>query len=81
MLNTFTATTHFNGQSDAVISGDHAVGETYCIAYELSTEDGQRKLQTLSIRYRDKFVRQDDRWYFAERTLIIDWKDSRISTP
>jgi hypothetical protein len=35
VLNTFTATTHFNGQSDVVISGDHAVGETYCLAHQL----------------------------------------------
>ena len=81
VLNRFTATTHFNGQSDVVISGDHAVGETYCLAHQLFTENGQRKLQVLSIRYQDKFVRQEHGWYFVERKLIRDWTDTRISTP
>jgi SnoaL-like domain len=81
VLNTFTVTTHFNGQSDVVISGDHADGETYCLAHQLSTENGQGKLQILSIRYQDKFVRPEHRWYFVERKLITDWTDTRISTP
>jgi hypothetical protein len=81
VLNKFTATTHFNGQSDVVLDGDHATGETYCMAYQLSSENGQRKLQILSIRYHDKFVRQDQRWFFAERQLITDWSDTRPSLP
>jgi SnoaL-like domain len=81
VLNKFTATTHFNGQSDVLIDGDHAMGETYCMAYQLSNANGQRKLQILSIRYHDKFVRQDHRWYFAERQLITDWSDTRPSVP
>jgi hypothetical protein len=81
VLNKFTATTHFNGQSDVIFDGDHATGETYCMAYQLSNDNGQRKLQILSIRYHDKFVRQDHRWFFAERRLITDWSDTRPSIP
>ena len=81
VLNKFTATTHLNGQSNVVISGDHAIGETYCLAHQLSDENGQRKLQILSIRYYDKFVRQQHRWYFVERKLITDWSDTRLSAP
>jgi hypothetical protein len=81
VLNTFAATTHFNGQSDVLLDGDHATGETYCIAYQLSNDNGQRKLQILSMRYRDTFVRQDHRWFFAERQLITDWSDTRPSFP
>jgi len=81
VLNKFSATTHFNGQSDVVVNGDEAIGETYCIAHQLSTENGQRMLQILSIRYQDKFVRREHRWYFAERKLITDWSDTRSSNP
>ena len=81
VLNTFTVTLHMNGQSDAVIDGDRAIGETYCLVHQFSEQNGQRKCQTLGIRYYDAFLRQESRWYFAERKLVIDWSDSRISFP
>jgi hypothetical protein len=32
-LNTYEATTHFNGQSTTVLDGDNASGLTYCLAH------------------------------------------------
>jgi len=81
VLNKYAATTHFNGQSDILIQGDRAIGESYCLAHQLWEENGQRKLQILAIRYHDKFARQGNRWLFAERQLIIDWRDTRPSVP
>ncbi|MEU4480551.1 nuclear transport factor 2 family protein [Micromonospora sp. NPDC023966] len=80
-LQNYDKTTHFNGQSTVTIDGDRATGETYCLAHHLWTEEGQRSLMVMSIRYYDTFVRQDDRWFFAERQLITDWIDRRNSTP
>jgi len=37
-----------------------------------------------SIRYpvpSDTFVKQDGAWLFAERRLLVDWTDTRPSTP
>ena len=79
VLNTFTTTFHFNGQSEVAIRGDHATGESYCIAHQIFQRDGQRKLQVLAIRYLDTFVRRGDAWFFAERNLIIDFSDTRAS--
>ncbi|RXH57704.1 nuclear transport factor 2 family protein [Granulicella sibirica] len=81
VLNTFTVTLHMNGQSDAVIQGDHAIGETYCLVHQFTGANEQRKCQTLGIRYYDQFLRQDHRWFFAERKLVIDWSDTRMSVP
>jgi hypothetical protein len=81
VLNTFTVTLHMNGQSDVVIDDGHAVGETYCLVHQFSEKDDQRKCQTLGIRYYDRFLREENRWYFVERKLVIDWSDSRISIP
>jgi hypothetical protein len=81
VLNTFTVMLHMNGQSEVVIEGDHAIGETYCLVHQFSGPNDQRKCQTLGIRYYDVFLRQESRWYFAERKLVIDWSDSRISVP
>ncbi len=80
VLNQFTHTTHFMGQSDVLLHGDHATGESYCLAHQITEADGKRTLQVLSIRYRDNYVRRDNRWLFAQRILIIDWSDTRPST-
>jgi ketosteroid isomerase-like protein len=80
-LNTYVATTHFNGQSTVVLDGDRATGESYCIAHHLSVDqDGNRTLMIAAIRYLDTFVKQDGGWFFAERRLMVDWTDTRPST-
>jgi len=81
VLNTFTVTLHMNGQSEVVIQGDHAIGEAYCLVHQFTEQNAQRKCQTLGIRYYDRFIRHDDRWLFAERKLVIDWSDTRLSVP
>ena len=81
-LNTYTTTTHFNGQSTVVLDGDRATGESYCLAHHLSTgEDGQRTLMIASIRYLDEIVKQNGDWLFAERRLMVDWTETRPSAP
>ncbi|ADW69350.1 nuclear transport factor 2 family protein [Granulicella tundricola] len=81
VLNSFTVTLHMNGQSDALIQGDRAIGENYCIVHQFTEANGQRKCQTLGIRYYDQFLRQESRWLFVERKVVIDWSDSRLSLP
>jgi hypothetical protein len=78
-LRRYDATTHFNGQHTVTLDGDRATGETYCLAYHLWTSDGQRTLMIMSIRYLDVFARHDGQWRFAERQLITDWTDRRLS--
>jgi len=81
-LNTYAVTMHFNGQSTVVLDGDRATGESYCLAHHLSTADGaQRTMMVASIRYLDEFVKQDSHWYFAERRLMVNWTETRPSTP
>jgi hypothetical protein len=81
VLNAFTVTLHMNGQSEVAIRGNDAIGETYCLVHQFTGENDRRKCQTLGIRYYDQFLRQENRWYFVERKLIIDWSDTRISVP
>jgi hypothetical protein len=78
-LNRYEATQHFNGQSTVELDGDHASGETYCIAHHLFTEEGQRKLMLAHLRYGDTFVKTDGAWLFAERNLYVDWIETRQS--
>ncbi|MFF2121587.1 nuclear transport factor 2 family protein [Kitasatospora sp. NPDC058184] len=81
-LNTYRATTHFNGQSTVVLDGDRASGESYCLAHHLSYgTEAERSIMIASIRYLDRFVKRDGKWFFAERRLMVDWTETRPSTP
>ena len=80
-LNRYQATMHFNGQSTVVLDGDRATGESYCIAYHLFTDAGERKLMVAWLRYGDTFVKVDGTWLFAERNLYVDWTETRPSHP
>ncbi|MFE7592709.1 nuclear transport factor 2 family protein [Kitasatospora sp. NPDC057512] len=81
-LNTYRATTHFNGQSTVVLDGDRASGESYCLAHHLSYgTDAERSIMIASIRYLDRFVKRDGEWFFAERRLMVDWTETRPSNP
>ena len=80
-LNRYEATTHFNGQSTITLDGDQATGESYTIAHHLFRDEGERKILIASLRYLDRFARIDGAWYFQERKLILDWSETRPSTP
>ncbi|MGG5210100.1 nuclear transport factor 2 family protein [Chryseobacterium sp. MIQD13] len=76
-LNTYKATMHFNGQNTVKLNGETATGIAYCMAHHLTIEDGKQKLMVAAIRYQDKFVKQDDKWLFAGRKLLVDWIENR----
>ena len=80
-LNRYQATMHFNGQITIALDGDHATGESYCIAHHLFTDDGERKLMVAWLRYGDTFVKLNDAWLFAQRNLYVDWTETRPSHP
>ena len=80
-LNRYQATMHFNGQSTIALEGDRATGESYCIAHHVFTEDDERKLMVAWLRYGDTFVKRDGAWLFAERTLYVDWTETRSLHP
>ena len=78
-LNSYDATTHFNGQSTVALAGDRATGESYCLAHHVFTDGDERKLMIASLRYHDTFVRLGGTWRFAERKLFVDWTETRAS--
>jgi hypothetical protein len=76
-LNTYIATMHFNGESTVKLDGDRASGVTYCRAYHLNVQDGVQKLMIAGIRYFDIMVKQEGKWLFAERKLMVSWIENR----
>jgi hypothetical protein len=77
-LNTYRATMHFNGQSMVLqLNDDTATGIAYCIAHHQTFTDGVQKLMIANIKYHDSFVKQNGKWLFAERKLMVDWIENR----
>ena len=77
-LNTYRATMHFNGQSTLLqLEDDTATGIVYCIAHHQTIKDGVQKLMIANIKYHDSFVKQNGKWLFSERKLMVDWIENR----
>ena len=77
-LNTYRATMHFNGQSTVLqLKDDSATGIVYCIAHHQTINDGVQKLMIANIKYHDSFVKQNEKWLFSERKLMVDWIENR----
>ena len=77
-LNTYRATMHFNGQSTVLqLNDDTATGIVYCIAHHQTIKDRAQKLMIANIKYHDSFVKQNGKWLFAERKLLVDWIENR----
>lgn len=65
---TTKASFHQNGQQ--VIDFEdktHATGICYAIATLVNEEDGKDKLSYHAVRYYDKYIKKDGRWWIAER--------------
>ena len=59
---------HQNGQQVVdFIDDTHATGICYAIATLVTEEDGKDKLTFHAVRYYDKYVKIDGRWWIAER--------------
>lgn len=77
-LNTYEATTHFNGQCTLHLDGHRASGVAYCLAHHVTVhDDGRKTMMIASIRYLDEMVRHGEGWLFSKRVLLVDWTDTR----
>lgn len=62
------ASFHQNGQQVVDFVDDtHATGICYAIASLVNEVDGVDKLSMMAVRYYDKYVKIDGRWWIAER--------------
>ena len=73
----FFMTQHRVHNQVVTITGDTAKGETYCVADHLSKENGKTKILVWNLRYQDTWRREEGRWLFASRNLVIDWAETR----
>lgn len=65
---TAKASFHQNGQQVIDFEDEtHATGICYAIATLVNEEDGKDKLSYHAVRYYDKYIKKDGRWWIAER--------------
>jgi hypothetical protein len=80
-LNQYEVTMHFNGQSTLTMDGDSATGDGYAIAHHVFTEAGTRQMMVAWLRYLDTFVKLNEKWYIADRQIILQWSETRPLGP
>jgi hypothetical protein len=68
---------HMNGQQVVKIDGDTATGIAYCQVKLVSEEDGKEVVMEHSIRYNDKYVRQNGTWLISERISHFNITEKR----
>ena len=65
---------HMNGQQNVTFQDDdHATGTCYALATLVNEVDGEDKLTVHAVRYFDKYVKVDGRWWIAEREQHFEW--------
>lgn len=65
---TAKASFHQNGQQVVdFIDEAHATGTCYAIATLVTEEEGKNKLTLHAVRYYDKYIKVEGRWWIAER--------------
>ncbi|KAG4100559.1 bile acid 7-alpha-dehydratase [Neocallimastix lanati (nom. inval.)] len=65
---------HMNGQQSLDFQDDtHATGTCYALASLVNEENGKDKLTVHAVRYQDKYVKIDNRWWIAERDQFFEW--------
>ena len=73
----YDCTTHFLGQSNIVIDGDRAAGDTYFIAYHTRREGAVIAVDVAGGRYADKLERRGGAWKIKDRVVLMDWVETR----
>ena len=65
---------HMSGQQNVEFADDsHATGTCYALASLVTEKDGKDVLTVHAVRYSDKYVKLDGRWWIAEREQRFEW--------
>ena len=69
---------HMNGQQTVEFQDDtHATGTCYAMVHLVTEEDGIDKLTVHGVRYYDKYIKKDGKWWIAEREQYFVFSDVR----
>lgn len=69
----YQSTLHHITTHQATVDGGFAEGVTYCLAYHVVAGDDGGMLETLGVKYEERFVRTDEGWRFHTRDATRLW--------
>lgn len=67
-----------NGQHTVKIDGDHATGISFTQIKMVRTSEGRDVITDYSVKYDDKYVRENGKWFIKERTgyfIIVEARE------
>ncbi len=74
----YNRTLHQVHQQTLRVDGDSAEAETYCTANHVTDKGGGAAENLVwAMRYLDQLRREDGRWVFVRRRVVIDWTETR----
>jgi hypothetical protein len=73
----FETVYHFNGQHTVKLNGDNATGVLYCTVTLIGMQEGKRMKTTIGVSYKDEYVRQNGKWFIANRISNFNWQDTQ----
>jgi SnoaL-like domain len=60
----------------SIIDGENAEGEVYALAYHYIPDGtGGTARDVAGVRYIDRYRKENDRWLFAKRVVVFDFRD------
>ena len=79
-INPCKAVYHINGQHNVTLNDDltEAEGTTYCEATLVNEVDGKDVRTTNYVRYSDKYVKVDGKWYIKRRRTTFLISDKHV---
>ena len=70
---------HLNGQFTVTnLQADSAEAITYCQVHLVEEKDGKNIMQSHSVRYQDRYVKQDGKWLIAHRIANFMISETRM---
>ncbi|WP_078324560.1 nuclear transport factor 2 family protein [Mycobacteroides salmoniphilum] len=71
------ATYHLLGQQSAIVNGDTATGEVYCMAHHIYLRGDEHRDNVLAVRYLDTYERGPTGWVFTRREPVVVFSEDR----
>ena len=76
-LHRYDRTMHLVHNQEVRFDESRASGEVYCTAHHVTGSGPNAADRILTIRYVDRYTRDDDRWRFQSREVRVQWIEER----
>ena len=79
LVSSFAATMHVMANHVADVDGDEATGLVYALCHHLTEDQSGAGNTLMLLQYRDRYVRDGDRWLIARRDVLRQWTEQHAA--